>query len=1110
MNGRNRTSLEKPVISFADVKNKPIDRTHFFKSKTRFIYSYFSKALNELYTGIWSAFAFDHVDMNDLKQAMLPVVSSGALIFMGNYTTNRMSQMLHETDEYDFVYKFLFAFAVLSFSALNRVTEKKIKNNAAFSLAVASEVLAVMYLYYSTYQATEFLVKDVMSENYAMIAGLGASCLFVPGAAAHSVKQIQNHLVNREYIKGAQRSDTALISSGLTPISNTFFFAHYYLFSQMNLSRIFQLTAICRAMLLDMGLKKFRDIPPLGMDLFPDMMEEILKQQTRLDRDYQYNTTRHRVLRMTKQGPVFYRVPRYQLRYDDFVLCDNEMDFSSMPVSGEVVALEEKPDRLDTFPAAVSQKISTNLSALTGENNWIQGETDDVISSNKIVDMHAVRDGKQRGVLVGSKLNLFSEKNVFIRIMPEKERIASSTYQKKSVIAEIITERKKKTVISSVLLSIIMGGLVSLNDVTFFPEASLRLMFHVFQMMIPFSEILLTQISMIQLTKELKSRLNQTPMDMKNILCNIDLCNAMGGYYDNLFPSGVAFVSDKTGTLTTSHMEIVGIWTARNSELKNSTITKAELFSWIFTHQEKELEPEEFSMKEFFAEELGNPEFLKIETRGTNHFIKHIQIADETIDAETWHIGLYGRAGGRFTLVKKDETYYLAFCGVPNKTLFESTPLGKAYYEMEPRKGVLSRDWCIAHMPISPEQFLQLKNAFDNDNKKIIEEALFNTKNFLALLHHDFTCCINNPVKPDAEKIVERLQKRTVLWIIATGDTPGACFNINDILCPFNAKKAKSFNQKNIQELDDFKLTRDMTIIFCGINDEILSRFKQILACHPDNRPVVIFAEMSTEGKGLLVDFLKENGFYVAYNGDGPNDTRGMAKANFVIGHTTSKGTFAPGVEQYVDLSDRQLQKILQSNHSFYELFDIHKADSAYAKTFAKMSNSLEKSFMSLVIKGGFKMSFEFMKALGFAVTEMSYFHPLSMAFDVIYFTIATKEIIESADRPMDNKNLCASDFPLKLQLGALAFAMLQSFSLYALRGESTNIYCMVSMLAALPLILKSLFSAFGHVQEEEMNKKLVEVKKPDGCDPRLFGQKVVSCEAQIVPQTLRSFSAPF
>lgn len=211
------------ILSFSTVKNKHIDRTYFFKNNSRRVYSYFSHALQELYSGVWSAFAFDQVNLNSFKNAMMPIVSAGAVMLVGNVATTKARAYYTENEEYDFVFKFLLASAVLAFSALHRITDKKMENTEMFSLAVGSEVMAIAFLYYSSFQGTQFLLKDTLPDNYALIAGLGTAGLVVPGTAAFAAKKIQNQLIKREYAKGAQRSDTALMIAGLTAVANAFF-----------------------------------------------------------------------------------------------------------------------------------------------------------------------------------------------------------------------------------------------------------------------------------------------------------------------------------------------------------------------------------------------------------------------------------------------------------------------------------------------------------------------------------------------------------------------------------------------------------------------------------------------------------------------------------------------------------------------------------------------------------------------------------------------------------------------------------------------------------------------------------------------------------------------
>lgn len=844
MNGRYHPPQPKNILSFSDIKDKTVDRSHFFKATSRHIYTYFSKAIKELSNGMWSAFAFDHLDLNDFKKAMLPVVSSGAMILVGDFASKKASQYYNETEEYDFIYKFLLASAILSFSALHRVTEKKIKSTAGYSLAVASEVMAIVYLYSSSYQATQYLLEGNLSQDYSLITGLGVSGLIIPGAMAHAVQKVQNKLVKREYAKGAQRSDTTLISSGLTGVSNAFFQGHYYLLSEMNLSRVFQLTSIAHAILHDKKwIKQFRDAPSFCVDVGPPIINEIMKQQERIDHDFKHNTTKQRVLRLTKNGPVFFSVPRYQLRNGDLVLCNNEMDLSSLPISGEVVALEQDPERLDLLPHAVTKKIGTNLIALTGENNWLQYKSSDLSNTNKEVDLHQVREGKQPAVLVGSKLNLYEGNNFFIQIKPEKERTVSSGYQKKSIIGEIVTQHKKKTVISAVLLSLVMGGIIT-RDMTLLPATSLRLLFNIFQMMIPFSETLLTKLVMVRLMQKLNSNLEKEPMDTISVLRVIDFCYAIAGYYPDKFPKGVAIVTDKTGTLTTPEMDVLGLWSASDKSLDSEHKLKAkELFSWIFTNQEKEFEPEEFSLKEYMAE--GDENFINIEILGNNHFRKKTQINGVEKHAETWHLGLYKRAGGRFTLVESEGKKYLAFCGIPRADVFHKTSLLNDYLKMPMRTGVLSRDWCFAQTQISEEEFLQLNQAFANEDKKFIEEFIFQNNKILQSFSHECTCKINNPPKVGAEKFIQQFRQRKVPVFLATGDTASAAKNMADILYPANAGRAIVIRSEDVQHWHNKSFPCDHTIIFAGINDEILTLCKRILACDLQDQPVDITTKRS-------------------------------------------------------------------------------------------------------------------------------------------------------------------------------------------------------------------------------------------------------------------------
>lgn len=65
-----------------------------------------------------------------------------------------------------------------------------------------------------------------------------------------------------------------------------------------------------------------------------------------------------------------------------------------------------------------------------------------------------------------------------------------------------------------------------------------------------------------RLLKKLNSNLDDQPCETIDALRVVDLCNALGVYYRELFPNGVAVISDKTGTLTTTRIDVLGLLTS--------------------------------------------------------------------------------------------------------------------------------------------------------------------------------------------------------------------------------------------------------------------------------------------------------------------------------------------------------------------------------------------------------------------------------------------------------------------------------------------------------------------------------------------------------------------
>lgn len=1064
------------------------DRTYFLRNTLYELGNFISTRSGELYNALSMTFSLDSVDFSYLRQYIWPAISSGATLIIGDYITRGLSQYYNDNEEHAYVYQFLLSAAVLSYCALHRITEKEFKSTVSFSAAVASEVMAITYLYTSVFSGTQALLNDRLPEDYSLIASLGTSALLVPSGVTWLTQKVQEQLVRHQYGKGAQRSDTAAISSGLTPVSNLYYQINHFLAKElMVLSRTFQLGLISDNILHAQKIvQQFRNLPALLADVAPSTIKKMQTQQEKLRRDYEYNNTLHQVLRFTPDGPVFIATPRYQLRHGDLVLCDDSIDLSSVPVSGEIITLQR--DEKGRFTEKTEQqKFSVNLKAQNGEDVWIEHTSKPTFDSTyQKVDLHAVRDGKQAGVLTGDKLNLYGKDNVFIQIKPENELLLNSSYEKTSVIDQIISKRKQKSVLHSILASVIMAAFLQ-RDITALPAESIRLMFTLFQTMIPFSEAFLRETINSRLMKKLNTNLEEHSFETVDALRIVDLCNALGGYYHDRFPQGVAVISDKTGTLTTNTMVVRGLWAAgMEAEVQQVLNGKSELilpevqdqqlafelFISAFTNKTKDMEPEEAAILELFKALQKSEHCVEITTLGNNHFRKTMltETQKQGKAIETFHLGLYRAFGGRFTLVNEGQNYYLVFCGVPKQDTFQDTALLHAYTSMHSRTGVLSRDWCIARTPISEKSYEALKGLFDQDNKKEIESFILTHGELLHNLRHCVTFIIDNPVKKGAEQFIGQLQEIQVPVFVATGDTTKAAENIARVLCPVNASKiisirANKMNGFNPELFNEQNCPPDSTIIFSGINPELLAVFQSLLQREKKNRPVIIFAEMSTEGKGVLARFLRDNQFFVVANGDGTNDVMMMKHSNMVIAHQTEEATFAPGVAPLSNLSDEQLRRLFGSQKSFYELFDINLPKSLFMQQFTPLANSQEKPSMALALKSG-KLSFELAKAVGAPeVKEMYQQHWFSVAFDLMWLWIAFYEINQSSDLPMDNQNIGVSDFIGKSMRIVLFIAALQALANYALAEESTNLTTMIIMLAMLPIVLRSIFSGFRMVQ---------------------------------------------
>lgn len=1081
---KNSNPQDSRALPLQLVQHAEADRTYYLRSTATEISNFFSLRIKELYNTLASTFSLDSMDWSTFKKYIWPAISSGAALLVGSSLSPYLSESLIGSAEYDFVVQFIFGASVLGYCALNRITDKKLASGAALSVAVASEVTAIIYMYRSVFKGTTFLLNEQIPEEYSLIAGLGASALVVPSGIAYFTQKTQELLVRFQYSRGAQRSDTAVISSGLTPLSNLYFQINHYIASELMVSsRAFQLGLIAHNIrYADRIVQKFRNLPALLADLAPSTIEKMRVQQEKLDHDYEYNHKLHQVLRFTTTRPLFVHVPRYQLRTGDLVLCNESVNLDCVPISGELIALQRNEES-DFTQIPERKKFSVNLKAQNGEDVWIEHHTKPDFTSNyKKVDLYTVRDGKQAGVLVGDKLNIYGHDNIFIQIKPEKELLLNSNYEKKAVINEVIAKRKQKNVLYSILGSIIMAAFLQ-RDITLMPAETLRLMFTLFQTMIPFSEAFLRETVNSRLMKKLNSNLGDQPFETIDALRVVDLCNALGGYYRDKFPNGVAIISDKTGTLTTTRMDVLGLWTTDMpskvqrilKEKKESLLLPEEsqwlksfeIFCYAFTNNKKELEPEEHAILEFFKSLLTNQQCLEVTTLGNNHFKKVIAIKEAKQEIETFHLGLYRTFGGRFTLVQNGKESSLVFCGVPKADAFQETPLLQAYTLMQSRTAVLSRDWCIAHTRINKVECAVLRELFDKDDKKEIENFFIKNKKLLKRLGYYGTFIIDNPVKKGAEQFIAQCREISVPVFVATGDTTKAAVNIAKVLCPTNTKNILTIraDQEDKDVLNEDNCSSDSTVIFSGINEAILTCFQKLMDRNKAKRPVIIFAEMSTEGKGILACYLKDHHYFIVANGDGTNDVMMMKNSNVVIAHHSDDGAFAPGVDALSNISEEQLQRLFGSEKTFYELFDINLPKSLFIQQFAPLANSQEKPSMALALKSG-KMTFELAKAVGADVAEMNQQHWYSVAFDLLWLWIAFYEINQSADLPMDNRNINASRLISNTIGISLIIAVLQSLANYALFDESTNLTSMLIMLSLLPLVLKSVFSGFGIVRD--------------------------------------------
>ncbi len=1064
---RERTQATTIPVTLKDIHGKNPNRLFFVTDKCRSASQFISSSMNSVYKTLQTLFSIQGMSFETFKQSAWPVLSSGLAYVVGHYATTIMNT---ETDEYDHWLKLMIGTMILGMSMTHRYTERRLQSHAA----IASEAIAIVYLHEASFRLTRLALTPYISDVYALIASLGVSALGIPSLTSQAAKKWQKHAVKRLNAEGAQRSDTAAISSGMTRLMNTYLQVGDALQREMkHPSRLFQGGLIAFNILNEnTPWTKGKNAPALALDVVFPIYEFLVEQQNRINQDFTFNTATQAVFRFMNGKATQVNVARADLKIDDLVYCDERFDLTSTPISGELIALQTDEKGQFTHEQ-VMEEYTINLKAKNGEDvSYLRKTSVTPICDLKQVDLQAIRSGQQTGILTASKLDLFDKKNFFVRVKAEHGKTHTSDYKKEAIINDYIMQSKNNSVKHAIMASLLFA-IVFDHDLFTAP----KWMFTVFQMMIAFSEAFARKKVNDVLIKELNQFLPKNlRLEITDVLRIIDFLYAIAGFYKDRFPGGAVMISDKTGTLTKSGMEVLGCWTddmdsnvsALFADEKSTRLSVnadkrrmlAELFVSAYTNKPKELETEEYAIRSFLADQ--KIEFT-VEAKGNSHFVKTFSDGITKKVLETYHLGLSIKLGGRFTLVKDGDKKYLVFFGAPRPDAFKDTNLSKAYQTMLPRTGVLSRDWCVARTEISDAQFADFLTLFYEKTTDQAPEELENPALLSGMMHYG-TFIINNPIKKGAENFIKQCRDMDVIPVIATGDSAKASQNIGRVLCHADIEDMVVIKRDQaIPSMAEFAGKK--IIIFTGLTESAFMILDHVMALSPKARPTIIFSEMRETDKGELALYLKNKGYFIAVNGDGSNDLNMMYHAHTVFAHLTENGSYAPGVEQFANLNDRQLQYLRNSDQSFYELFDVDKTRSVFSQLFARIANSQVKLWMGLNLKTT-KIGWELFKELGASVKEVTYKHPKGMVFDLIWLGGTIEATLATADHPADNKNLALSDYPLKSMLASVCYMMLQA-SLCYLSGESVNERWMLAALCLLPIVLRSIYTAFGSTHKE-------------------------------------------
>lgn len=1112
--------LRKKPLSVGQIKQHEPDIKFFIRNfGTNFV-----DILKDISRAVYEEFMLDHVTFYDFKKLFQHALYSGFAYLLGEIGSSYLSKVSTGDEDHDYIFKFLMGLSIIGYSATKAVTEEKITCPRKYRRAVVSEMLAVTYLYTSIYEGTQKLLTSRVSNNTALIASLGMSTIAVPGMLSTVIKKAQDFRAKQAYKKGAQRSDRSTISSGRTPIANTYLQINHFLFPEIStLPRLFQLGLISRNVLdvksssqASALLKQFKNLPAFLADVVPPTTKKMLMQKDKILQDYKFNNTLETVVYFNKdKKPLLHNVPRYKLKKNDFVLCDEKYDVSSSPLSGEIYAVE-KDEKKEITSHFKKVRYLYNLQQNNGENNWISAITDDVVSNEfKKVSLDAIRSRKQKGVLAETKINfnLNKERYAFLlKVMEEEGRLKTNDFEKTVVINKIIGEHKRRCVIFTILSSLVTAYFTQ-HLGSFWDRATL-LLFNLYQTFIPFSETVLREMINNRLLKEINKRLTDVPnLEVIDALRLVDLMNALNGYYEDRFKGEPIILSDKTGTVTRPVMDVRGMWTRGmvsnvqkliQEEKKEHVLLPRreeqlacfEVYASAYTNSEKDVELEEFYILELFKKIFANEECLKVKVLGGNYLQKEINLAGKSKIFETLHLTEICRTlGGRCTLVHEkinehENQYYLVFCGIPKADRFKGTDLFKDYESMEVRKGVLSRDWCVARAKISEKDFKFLHPLYIDDKHEEVENYIFE-RHLVTGFSHFGTFIIDNRVKNGVDHFITQCAQRSLQFVIVTGDRAKSGENIAAVLYPSQSKTVHTIFPSDLLKKESLRFSYDSTVVFVGINAEILKLFAELLKINARDRPAVIFCEMTTEGKGLLAKFVRNLNYFVIANGDGTNDLSMMENAHVVFAHTSETGSYARGVKDFADLSDKQLQKIFNLDKSFYELLDIYKPSSKFMEVFTRLANAQEMPSITGLLKSS-KMTMELALAMGAVnIAEMNYQHWAGVAFDITWLFTSYYMINRYADYPMDKKHLMKSSLPLQCAVASTAMSILMACFNYFNSNESTNPVSMLLLYGLFLVVFPSICSRFGVAQNDvtEMDSDSVVEDKPSERKVGLFSR---------------------